>query len=136
MTEPPAVWKRHLSSLIRETMARAAAARRDVDAVVSELACACEGVVRGHLAEMIEREIDRSAVGVGVNRHRRSVVLTDVARWLRGEIVLAAVGHVHPDQATIALVAHDPTELAQLSDDTGPVVLVQAWAMNANTAPA
>lgn len=133
MTESPAVWKRHLSSLIRESMARAAAAKRDIEGALDELAAACEGVVRAHLAEMIEREIDRSTPGIGMNRHRRAVVLTDIARWLRGEIVLAAVGHVHPDQATIALVAHDPTELAQLGDATGLVVLAQAWAMNATT---
>ena len=132
MTTPPAVWSRGLAELMIAAFTRCAAETGDVGETIRTVAKECEADVREHLAVMLDDELER--VGrLGAPRHRRQSLLRDVARWLRGEIVLDAVGHAHPDAATVAAIGRDPMELRQLSDDTGPTVLAQAWAKGSAT---
>ena len=132
MTAPPAVWSRGLADLMFSAFTRCAVEAGDVSETIKHVAQACEADVREHLAAMLDEELVR--VGhLGSPRHRRQILLRDVARWLRGEIVLDAVGHAHPDAATVAAIGRDPMELRQLSDTTGPTVLAQAWAKGSAT---
>lgn len=136
MTEPPALWKHSLATEIRRTLTEAVLSADEPELVIEALAEVLEQTVRERLARMIDSHVG-DMTGAPVLRHERYIrtpqVLHDVVRWLRGDLVLAAVGHIRPEAATTAEIARDLHGLAQLNDDTGPKVLAEVWARQAVT---
>lgn len=126
MTDAPALWRRDLADLVRTGLARCVAEHGDAHACLDEVAEQVEALVRERLADALEGEW-RARIRTDTSPLIMRIML-DAAHWLRGGIVVEAIGSLDPQETTLRAVARHTRALAQLAPTVGRRVLGRVWA--------